>query len=367
MLEIKGELVFKTVAYHRAADVIERSPIDLVAAYRAGQAAAAAGRRSGHQRQDRRARARPATWPTTTSSPPRSRPASSRSSGSRASGPRRSASSTTSWASRRSTISRRPPSDGRLRTIRGLSGKTEAQILEGIARIGTSSLADAPGPGRRARRRPAAPRCEARPGLLGLTPAGSFRRRRESIGDLDLLAETADGAAVIERFVDQPATEEVIGRGSYKAAIRLRGGPQVDLMVVPPGEGGHVRHPLHGLEGAQRPPARDGPRPGLEPVREGLPAHRRGRRAAHRRRGRAADVRDRGGGVRLRRPAVHRAGAARGGRRVRGGPGRDACRRSSRSATCAATSTATRNGPTARSRSRSWPRPPAGAATPTRS
>ena len=36
MLEIKGELVFKTVAYHRAADVIERSPVDLVAAYRAG-------------------------------------------------------------------------------------------------------------------------------------------------------------------------------------------------------------------------------------------------------------------------------------------------------------------------------------------
>ena len=36
MLEVKGELVFKTVAYHRAADVIERSPVDLVAAYRAG-------------------------------------------------------------------------------------------------------------------------------------------------------------------------------------------------------------------------------------------------------------------------------------------------------------------------------------------
>ena len=36
MLEVKGELVFKTVAYHRAADVIGRSPVDLVAAYRAG-------------------------------------------------------------------------------------------------------------------------------------------------------------------------------------------------------------------------------------------------------------------------------------------------------------------------------------------
>ena len=43
MLEIKGELVFKTVAYHRAADVIERSPVDLVAAYRAGKPPRLAG------------------------------------------------------------------------------------------------------------------------------------------------------------------------------------------------------------------------------------------------------------------------------------------------------------------------------------
>ena len=38
MLEVKGELRFKTVAYHRAADAIGRSPVDLVAAYRAGDA-----------------------------------------------------------------------------------------------------------------------------------------------------------------------------------------------------------------------------------------------------------------------------------------------------------------------------------------
>ena len=43
MLEVKGELVFKTVAYHRAADAIGRSPVDLVAAYRAGQPPAVPG------------------------------------------------------------------------------------------------------------------------------------------------------------------------------------------------------------------------------------------------------------------------------------------------------------------------------------
>ncbi|MEA2630835.1 MAG: Helix-hairpin-helix domain, partial [Chloroflexota bacterium] len=37
MLELKGELVFKTVAYHRAADAIGRSPVDVVSAYRSGR------------------------------------------------------------------------------------------------------------------------------------------------------------------------------------------------------------------------------------------------------------------------------------------------------------------------------------------
>ena len=56
MLEVKGEIVVQDVAYHRAADAIGRSPIDLVAAYRSGNAAEGAGRRPGDQRQDHRAR-----------------------------------------------------------------------------------------------------------------------------------------------------------------------------------------------------------------------------------------------------------------------------------------------------------------------
>ena len=82
---------------------------------------------------------------------------------------------------------------------------------------------------------------------------------------------------------------------------------------------------------------------------------------------RAADVRDRGGGVRVPRAAVHRARAARGRGRDRGGARRHACRRSSPRPTSRATSTPTRTGPTARSRSRSWPSSRGAAATPTRS
>ena len=42
------------------------------------------------------------------------------------------------------------------------------------------------------------------PGVGSIEPAGSFRRRRETIGDLDLLAETSDPAALMDRFVGLP-------------------------------------------------------------------------------------------------------------------------------------------------------------------
>ncbi len=189
----------------------------------------------------------------------------------------------------------------------------------------------------------------------------------ESIGDLDLLAETDDGPALIERVHDARR------RRSRRQQGRLQGGRPAAPRPAgrPDGHAArhrrHVPHPLHGLQGAQRPPPRAGPRPGLEPVREGVPAHRRGRRAADRRRRRAPDVRHGGGGVRVPRPAVHRARAARGSAARSRRPSPARCRGSSSSATCAATCTATRTGRTASTRSRSWPRPPAGAATPTRS
>jgi DNA polymerase (family 10) len=71
--------------------------------------------------------------------------------------------------------------------------------------------------------------------------AGSFRRRRETVGDLDLLVaadDPAHAALVVERFVAYPAVQEVLARGETKASVRLRGGPQVDLRVVAPEEYG---------------------------------------------------------------------------------------------------------------------------------
>jgi DNA polymerase (family 10) len=68
--------------------------------------------------------------------------------------------------------------------------------------------------------------------------AGSYRRKRETVGDLDLLVATTEGERAVERFTGYSGVEEVLARGPTKASVRLRGGPQADLRVVHPDEFG---------------------------------------------------------------------------------------------------------------------------------
>ena len=70
-------------------------------------------------------------------------------------------------------------------------------------------------------------------GLQRLTVAGSYRRRVETVGDIDLLAVAADPGAVSERLIGYPSVIEVLGAGETKTSVRLRSGLQVDLRVVP--------------------------------------------------------------------------------------------------------------------------------------
>jgi len=63
--------------------------------------------------------------------------------------------------------------------------------------------------------------------------AGSFRRRKETIGDLDLLVCGGQAEAVMEAFVSHPDVAEVLGRGETKSSVRMRNGLQVDLRHVP--------------------------------------------------------------------------------------------------------------------------------------
>ena len=126
---------------------------------------------------------------------------------------------------------------GNLRDLRGMSSRTEQLVLEGIARLEANprrlllNRAEASIVG-------IAAALEALPGVLSVVPAGSFRRKKETIGDLDLLVETDAPGLVLDTFTGLGVVDHIVNRGPYKASVRLLRGPQVDLMVMPPGEAG---------------------------------------------------------------------------------------------------------------------------------
>jgi len=70
------------------------------------------------------------------------------------------------------------------------------------------------------------------PGLKRLDPAGSFRRRRETIGDLDILAICGKGCKVMDRFSKYGDVAEVLSSGETKSSVRLKCGLQVDVRVL---------------------------------------------------------------------------------------------------------------------------------------
>ncbi|HYA72479.1 MAG TPA: DNA polymerase/3'-5' exonuclease PolX [Roseiarcus sp.] len=71
-------------------------------------------------------------------------------------------------------------------------------------------------------------------GLEKIEAAGSYRRRRETVGDLDFVATSRSPAKVIERFTSMPETATTLAAGPTKASVVLKSGIQVDLRVVAP-------------------------------------------------------------------------------------------------------------------------------------
>ena len=71
-------------------------------------------------------------------------------------------------------------------------------------------------------------------GVRQIEVAGSFRRRRETIGDLDVLVTTSTPAKVMRRFVEYDDVAEVVSQGKTRSTVKLRSGLQVDLRVVEP-------------------------------------------------------------------------------------------------------------------------------------
>jgi DNA polymerase (family 10) len=92
-------------------------------------------------------------------------------------------------------------------------------------------------------------------GVEAIEYAGSMRRGREDVGDIDLLVVAEDGARVREAFVGTPGVERVLANGERKASVRLGVDGrvmQVDLRLVPASSRRGGADVLHRLEGAQR-------------------------------------------------------------------------------------------------------------------
>ena len=121
--------------------------------------------------------------------------------------------------------------EGKLRALRGWKETMEAKVLQGIADLkawrGRFRLVEAD-----AAIRPLLERLEATQELTHLQVAGSYRRRRETVGDVDLLVTATAAEPVMERFVSAPEVKQVLAHGDTKSSIVLRQGLQVDLRVV---------------------------------------------------------------------------------------------------------------------------------------
>jgi DNA polymerase (family 10) len=124
---------------------------------------------------------------------------------------------------------------GRIHELKGFGAKTEQHLLAEL------EARRAAGDERRLLRPVAAQYGEtfleylrALPAVRRADIAGSFRRCRETVGDLDILVAAEDGDAVTRAFAAYGEVEEVLARGPTKASVRLRSGLQVDLRVLAP-------------------------------------------------------------------------------------------------------------------------------------
>ena len=127
----------------------------------------------------------------------------------------------------------RAAAEHRLAGIRGIQQKTEENILKGIAAVKRGRERQPLG-----RMLPAArdlvQALKERAALERIEIAGSIRRRRESVKDIDIVATSPDPAGVMEAFVGLPQVEGVTMHGLTRSSVTIREGVQVDLRVVEP-------------------------------------------------------------------------------------------------------------------------------------
>ncbi|MBI1258107.1 MAG: DNA polymerase/3'-5' exonuclease PolX [Chloroflexi bacterium] len=125
--------------------------------------------------------------------------------------------------------------DGSLNDMAGMGAKTQAKVLEGIESL-KRRAADT-----RVSIGVALPFAEsilerllAIPGAQKGVVAGSIRRGRPTIGDVDLLVASTDPVPIMDAFVKMDEVSRILGNGEKKSSVELHSGLQVDLRVIPP-------------------------------------------------------------------------------------------------------------------------------------
>jgi DNA polymerase (family X) len=129
--------------------------------------------------------------------------------------------------------------EGKIRLLPRMGEKQETKLLKAIAdyrRIAGRFLLDAA----QAQATKIVEHLRDSPGVEKVTPAGSLRRGRETVGDLDILvtgtacSDERERQKLIDRIIQLPGLMEIIARGENKVSFRLRGGMQVDVRLLAP-------------------------------------------------------------------------------------------------------------------------------------
>ncbi len=119
----------------------------------------------------------------------------------------------------------------RVQGLKGFGAKTEATILQGLAIAAQADLrtywAEADQVAQSLREH-----LRASKAVGQLEFAGSYRRGKDTVGDLDILVTASDPAAVMDRFAAHPGIAAVLARGDTKMSVRLQSNLQVDVRVV---------------------------------------------------------------------------------------------------------------------------------------
>ncbi len=121
---------------------------------------------------------------------------------------------------------------GRIRQLPGFGAKTEQIIRAGCERLVVResrirlSVAEQIA-------EPLAEYLRGCEGVKQVTVAGSYRRRKETVGDLDFVVTAKRGANVMRHFTGYGDVAEIVSRGETRSTVRLRSGLQVDLRLVP--------------------------------------------------------------------------------------------------------------------------------------